>query len=441
MDIISRLATNFLGRTAVDSKSEAKHPEDRSCPAQEDMAGRKRAHDEQETSYSKMRPPLTKEERETRAKETVPREPAYATRSNAGAVTNNTLRANSSKEEVDTPAGRRVRNDGGRALPYADSGSPAINSLRNNTHHAVPEADGNMGRHHSRHMPQEQLLRPPLAATSRSRSSREPERGNQSVESEIERVRKELVSTKEELDGLRRENAKLQDERSEAEKVVREMTATAQRAQENAQSTSQELSCIKAETHSLRQEVNRLKESTKNPRTLETKLRDSEAEIASTRNNLEITANQLKVVSERMEQMSILLQDRTFELKGAQSFLTTADASSGADVISMLQRLNAEILQSAAYMAESIVDEFPFQSGGVRDDNACGMVIESFGMPHAHYLATKKHKDDPLLIQITFQSCFVQFLEFVIRSWTLPDNDTNSIFTSTYERIQAGGEC
>ena len=412
---IPNFATNILG---LASKSEAKHPEDRSCPAQEDMAGRKRAHDEQETSSSKMRPALTKEEVEIRAMKTVPR---YATSSYSGAVTG-TSRA----EEADTPEGTRERNDGGRALPHVDSassqptGSPAINSLRNNTHHAVREADGNMGRVHSRHPPHEQLLPPPPATTSRSRSSREPERGNQSMESEIERVRKELVSAKEELDRSRRENRRLINER---------------------ESTSQELNRRRTETHNLRQEVYSLKESTKNSRALETKLRDTESEIASTRHELEITTNQLKATSERMEQMSILLQDRTFELKGAQSFLTTADASSGADVISMLQRLNAEILQSAAYMAESIVDAFPFQSGGVRDDDACGMVIESFGMPHAHYLATKKHKDDPLLIQITFQSCFVQFLEFVIRSWTLPDNDTNSIFTSTYERIRAGGEC
>ncbi|OAX35717.1 hypothetical protein K503DRAFT_696473 [Rhizopogon vinicolor AM-OR11-026] len=89
-------------------------------------------------------------------------------------------------------------------------------------------------------------------------------------------------------------------------------------------------------------------------------------------------------------------------------------------------------------MAESMVDAFSFQSGGIRDENACGMVKQLFGPSLAHYLATKKHKDDPLLIQITFQSCFVQFLDFVIRSWALPRQDISDIFASTYEQIRLG---
>lgn len=108
----------------------------------------------------------------------------------------------------------------------------------------------------------------------------------------------------------------------------------------------------------------------------------------------------------------------------------------------MLQRLNAEVLQSAAYMAESMVDTFSFESGGVvRNENAYALVAGSFGQSLAHSLATKKHKDDPLLIQITFQSCFVKFLEFVICSWTLSGEDVNRVLGSTHERIRCGGEC
>jgi hypothetical protein len=147
-------------------------------------------------------------------------------------------------------------------------------------------------------------------------------------------------------------------------------------------------------------------------------------------------------MSEQQAQLHTLLNDRTFELKGAQSFLTTADASSGADVISMLQRLNAEVLQSAAYMAESMVDTFSFESAGVvRNENAYELVTGLFGQSLAHYLATKKHKDDPLLIQITFQSCFIKFLEIVICSLTLPGEDVNRVLGSTYDRIRCGGEC
>ncbi|KAG1737855.1 uncharacterized protein EDB91DRAFT_1054919 [Suillus paluster] len=89
-------------------------------------------------------------------------------------------------------------------------------------------------------------------------------------------------------------------------------------------------------------------------------------------------------------------------------------------------------------MAESMVDAFSFESSGARDENACAVVTRLFGQTLTHYLVTKKHKDDPLLIQITFQSCFVQILEFVICSWTLSGDDASGIFTSTYERIRRG---
>ncbi|KAG2129866.1 uncharacterized protein EDB93DRAFT_105881 [Suillus bovinus] len=89
-------------------------------------------------------------------------------------------------------------------------------------------------------------------------------------------------------------------------------------------------------------------------------------------------------------------------------------------------------------MAESMVDTFSFDTGGVRNENAYAAITGLFGQSLAHYLATKNHKDDPLLIQITFQSCFVQILDFVISSWTLASSDLNKMLASTYKRIRCG---
>jgi len=54
-----------------------------------------------------------------------------------------------------------------------------------------------------------------------------------------------------------------------------------------------------------------------------------------------------------------LLVERTAELDGAQAFLNQADNVSGADVIAMVDALNAEILQNAAFMADSLEDSLP----------------------------------------------------------------------------------
>ncbi|OJA20120.1 hypothetical protein AZE42_04093 [Rhizopogon vesiculosus] len=256
-----------------------------------------------------------------------------------------------------------------------------------------------------------------------------------------------------ELDDYRRENEKLVDERKRAEaalqvergnaeKTIRDMTTALHRVQAEAKIHDQELRDGYAEKRSLRHEVASLKGSIDNPRALEAKVweteTETETELTSSRKVREVAKIQLKVMSEQIAQLNILLKNRTFEPKGAQSFLTTTDASSNADAISMVQRLNAETLQSATYMAETMVDAFSFQTGGIRDENACGMVKQSFGPSLAHYLATKKHKDDPLLIQITFQLCLVQFLDFIIRSWTLPREDISNKFASIYEQMRLG---
>jgi DNA repair exonuclease SbcCD ATPase subunit len=275
------------------------------------------------------------------------------------------------------------------------------------------------------------------------------ERANQSIEHEIKQLEKELASAHDKLDEFRVENERLvnrcngleaasQIETSNATRVTQELRVALHAARTDVESRNQKLDRRDAQIRTLQQEIER--PSARNSRTLEAKVQETESALALSRRDLEIANNQLNAVSDQMAQLSSLLKDRTFELKGAQSFLTTADTSSGADVISMLQRLNSEILQSAAYMAESMVDAFPFQLGRLRDEDACEVVRRSLGSLIAHYLATKKHKNDPLLIQIAFQTSFVQILKYVIGSWSLSSDDANAIYTNTYERIRVGGE-
>ncbi|CAA7260293.1 unnamed protein product [Cyclocybe aegerita] len=78
---------------------------------------------------------------------------------------------------------------------------------------------------------------------------------------------------------------------------------------------------------------------------LEDKLRKQEEETGRLK-------DLLKVAEERQLQTSNLLEVRSADLKGAQTFLTTADQYSGSDIIAMVESLNAEIFQTAAFIAE-----------------------------------------------------------------------------------------
>lgn len=61
---------------------------------------------------------------------------------------------------------------------------------------------------------------------------------------------------------------------------------------------------------------------------------------------------QLQGAEEKQGQMGKLLEVRTADLKGVQAFLTTADLYSGSEIIAMVESLNDEIFQAAAFMAE-----------------------------------------------------------------------------------------
>lgn len=430
-NIIQGLSTE----TNTASKTETKYAESYSRRSQDDTAGRKRVGIEQEALAQNMRPYLTGEELRARARATMECKDETGSSRQTRTKSHTSLSPTNPwamRQEVGAPLHVGVPENERRAPPQADAGpsrppeSLAVSSPRYLKISPIlqgTEESRSTRRFRSHDTTHDsQQLPAPSHPVTRSMSSHMIVRDNQSVE--IEQLKKQLASYK-------RENEKLAGERQDAEEVIRDLMAGAQRLQD-------ELSKKNSENDKLRQEMEHLKGSTNMSRSLEAKLQETESMLASTRHTLDTATNRLKAMSEQKAQLHTLLNDRTFELKGAQSFLTTADASSGADVISMLQKLNAEVLQSAAYMAESMVDTFSFGSGGVKNENAYAAVTGLFGQSLAHYLATKKHKDDPLLIQITFQSCFVQFFEFVICSWTLAGNDVNRMLASTHERMRCG---
>ncbi|KAG1824475.1 uncharacterized protein BJ212DRAFT_528756 [Suillus subaureus] len=412
--------------TSTASKTEIQHAGGYSRRSQDDTAGRKRASVEQEAPAQNMRPYPTNKELRARSRATIEHtdetESSRQTRTKSYTPLSPTTPW-ATRQEVCAPLHVGVPENEMWAPPQAGAASPISQGAEESRGTRRPRL------YDTTHDSSRQLSAPPPSVT-RSMSSHMIVRDNQSVE--MEQLKKQLASYK-------KENEKLAGERKDAEEIIRDMTAVLHTTRAEARRLHDELSKKKSENDKLRQEVEHLKGSINMSRSLEAKLQETESALASTRNSLDTATNQLKAMSEQKTQLHTLLNDRTFELKGAQSFLTTADAFSGADVISVLQKLNAEVLQSAAYMAESMVDTFSFESGGVRNENAYAVVTGLFGQSLAHYLATKKHKYDPLLIQITFQSCFVQFLEFVICSWTLPGDDSvNRMLASTYERMRCG---
>ena len=192
-----------------------------------------------------------------------------------------------------------------------------------------------------------------------------------------------------------------------------------------------ELNSAREESSTLRKEFAQLLALLEDRTSELNSAKDSQRVSAKLQQRLDVQSKELDTAREESSalqkeftQLLTLLEDQTSELKGAQSVLTTADAFSGAKFTSTLQRLNAEVLQSTALMAESMAELFLHETTtqvAQTDEQlaACKRVSGAIGDAIVHFLGTKKHKDDPILIQIAFQAHLTYHLRWIACAWII----------------------
>lgn len=156
--------------------------------------------------------------------------------------------------------------------------------------------------------------------------------------------------------------------------------------------------------------------------------------------DIEAAREESSTLRKEYGQIMALLDDRTSELKGAQSFLTTADTFSGTEVLNTLQRLNSEILQHTAFIAESMIESYmPDKVFMKTEEQMAGAnrVTGVIGGAIVHFLGTKKHRDDPILVQIAFQAYFAHVLQWITRAWNIGGDETqNRLIEEIYEKVR-----
>ena len=153
----------------------------------------------------------------------------------------------------------------------------------------------------------------------------------------------------------------------------------------------------------------------------------------------------LQTASRRKEathsQVAALLETRTSELKGAQTFLTKADAFSGASLILMVEGLNADILETAAYMTDTF--DFGQSSQAIstgRQQSVHASVESGLGKIMTNLLV--QHGRDQTLIQIAVQAYLSRWCHHIASVWIIDAENTglNDILIHLYEIICANGE-
>ncbi|GLB37968.1 hypothetical protein LshimejAT787_0410190 [Lyophyllum shimeji] len=144
------------------------------------------------------------------------------------------------------------------------------------------------------------------------------------------------------------------------------------------------------------------------------------AEYAHQQRELHAVRDELHRVQASHEATRRQLAERTAELQGAQLFINHSDSLSAADVIAMANDLNAEILQSAAFMADSMdyTGEQPAIPEAVEEARLC------VGEDLTQALVSSRvqsgdHDYDPTRVQLALQVCLVRCCGKIVKSWTL----------------------
>ncbi|KAI6046242.1 hypothetical protein EDC04DRAFT_2558036 [Pisolithus marmoratus] len=138
----------------------------------------------------------------------------------------------------------------------------------------------------------------------------------------------------------------------------------------------------------------------------------------------------------KLAEVTTLLETRSRELKGAQVFLTTADTVSGAEVISLVDALNAEILQTCAFISDS----FDFARKLEHADEikeGCTRISDLMGPSMTHLLSTVQHTADPLLVQIALQGAAVEFSRWIIMTWDFDGLQAEQQLSEIYNDIRS----
>ncbi|KAG5636035.1 hypothetical protein H0H81_009308 [Sphagnurus paluster] len=128
------------------------------------------------------------------------------------------------------------------------------------------------------------------------------------------------------------------------------------------------------------------------------------------------------------------LKERAAELHSANLFLNQGDLMSVADIITMVNALNAEILQGAAVLADSL--DYGHRRATLTPE-AIAETKAWVGEDLAQALLVHVDEFDPTVVQLALQVCLVHICKWIIETWTFTND---AAFEKIYQKIYRKGE-
>ena len=171
-------------------------------------------------------------------------------------------------------------------------------------------------------------------------------------------------------------------------------------------------------------------------------IRDLQGNNQRLEDEFNILKGTLRGVQEKHSRTVKLLDERTADLKGAQTFLTTDDRYAGAQIMKMVEALNVEIFRGAALISEPPEDENAFKvnerrrtaqlTRGDRD-----YLTQFIGPRLFEHLSTKSKivQVDPIPLQLAVQAILTRWCIFMVNTFYPgpASNDLEEIYGRIWE--------
>jgi len=249
----------------------------------------------------------------------------------------------------------------------------------------------------------------------------------------IEKLRLEVRVLKEDKEGLKQQVLALQTQALEADKKYKRSLEKAKALQDENERLLSHINSITSEVATKEQAAaRRITE-------IESRNQQQEEEIRTLRQRI-LQSDEKQVNTDR------LLQARTADLKGVETFLTTADEYSGAEIMMMVESLNGEIFQISAFMAETLENESQVATPEEHEKNitrfrkALEFSRNHIGANLFSHLKDNaaKVRADALPLQLGLQALLTTWCTFLVRSWASGPFDDD--LQKLYKYIRNSGE-
>jgi len=201
----------------------------------------------------------------------------------------------------------------------------------------------------------------------------------------------------------------------EMEKKKREFTTTMSRLQE--------------ENRGL---VRQLQEQTSRANLLMAELTEAKG-VAATREK------DIETLQSRLTSALSAVESQSADLANTRTLLPKPDTAVDTDAIKLVGRLNAEIFQAAALLAEacSSVKGRPLQ--GTDNRTASTRVKEMFSAKFVDVVQSVPHENNPAVLRIAFQACIVVFADWISAAWHFQEDPAPQFFGEVHRNVWLDG--